>query len=449
MTKKIDASQQIGDGGIALIHVLVNAMGFVWHERKTDAGIDGEIELRDPSTGEVANKVLLVQSKATNRKFPGENDRKFHFVCTQSDVDYWMAAEEPVLLVCSHPGTGEAWWAHVQSCFKDPARRAARRVEFDKRTQRFDECAGHRLLHVADPHGRVHVPVAVRRKELLTSNLLEVEIPKLLYSAPTKLRDVREVVAQQIESGSPDVRRDFVLREKRIFTWSPLEETALRSAVSGPTDVHSTTEWESDPQRQRWLVQLLNEALRRDVAEDCAWHRGRKIVYFKANPDLSPRVMRSTTGRIRALVTPTARKDSPTEIGFLKHAALDWRFLLVGQQWFCVLNPTFHYTRDGQHESAYMSDLLAGIKRLDRNLAVLGHTVMWASYLKGDAGVFEPRETIITYGDLVTLTADSGIDDDLWLEGLGEQEEGVESGGDTAELAVEDVDELTLFEVEP
>ncbi len=446
--KKVDASQQIGDGGIALIHQVVNAMGFVWHERKIDAGIDGEIELRDPSTGEVVNRFLLVQSKASERKFPGENDRKFYFLCEQADVDYWMSAEQPVLLVCSHPSTGDAWWAHIQSDFQDPARRATRKVEFDKRAQRFDAGAGHRLLHLADPHGQVHVPVASRCEELLTSNLLAVEIPKLIYSAPTKLRDAGEVVTSQIEAGATDVRRDFIVRERRIFTWSPLDETALKSAASGPTDVHSTAEWENDPQRHRWLVQLLNEALRRDVAEDCAWHRGRKVIYFKANADLSPRARRNVTGRTRALVTPKFKKESPTEIGFHKHAALDWRFVFIEQQWFCALNPTFHYTSDGQRESRLTSDLLAGIKRQDKNLAVLGHTVMWASYLKGDEGVFEPRETIITYGDLVTLTTDSGIDDDLWLEGLGEHEAGVESGGDAAELAVEDIEELTLFEVE-
>jgi hypothetical protein len=44
--KKIDKSAHIGDSGVALIHQLVNKMGFVWHERKLDAGIDGEIELR-------------------------------------------------------------------------------------------------------------------------------------------------------------------------------------------------------------------------------------------------------------------------------------------------------------------------------------------------------------------------------------------------------------------
>jgi len=107
--KKIDASAQIGDGGIALIHQQVNKMGFVWHERKTDAGIDGEIELHNPVTGEVANRLILIQSKARDRRFSGENERSFHFICEPADVTYWMSAEDPVLLVCSHPQAGEAW----------------------------------------------------------------------------------------------------------------------------------------------------------------------------------------------------------------------------------------------------------------------------------------------------------------------------------------------------
>jgi hypothetical protein len=84
--KKIGASSHIGDGGIALIHQMVNTMGFNWHPREgsLDAGIDGEIELRDPSTGEVANRgVIFVQSKASNRPFPGENERGFHYLCNR------------------------------------------------------------------------------------------------------------------------------------------------------------------------------------------------------------------------------------------------------------------------------------------------------------------------------------------------------------------------------
>ncbi len=78
--KKISRSAHIGDAGVAFIHQRVNAMGHVWHERHTDAGIDGSIELRDPATGEVSNCHLQVQSKARDSLFAGETDDRFHYV---------------------------------------------------------------------------------------------------------------------------------------------------------------------------------------------------------------------------------------------------------------------------------------------------------------------------------------------------------------------------------
>src|SRR5262249_40169099 len=88
--KKIDRSAQIGDAGIALSHRRVNQMGYVWREKSKDAGIDGEIEFRDAVTGEVSNRRLLVQSKASENRFPGETDRSFHYACKDADIGYWM-----------------------------------------------------------------------------------------------------------------------------------------------------------------------------------------------------------------------------------------------------------------------------------------------------------------------------------------------------------------------
>ena len=78
--KKIDRSAHIGDAGIALIHRRVSEMGYVWREKGKDAGVDGEIEFRVPVTGEVTNRRVLVQSKASENLFPGETDRSFHYL---------------------------------------------------------------------------------------------------------------------------------------------------------------------------------------------------------------------------------------------------------------------------------------------------------------------------------------------------------------------------------
>ncbi len=52
MPKRITRSTIIGEQGIALIARRVLDMGFVWHQRQVDAGIDGWIEIRNPETGQ-------------------------------------------------------------------------------------------------------------------------------------------------------------------------------------------------------------------------------------------------------------------------------------------------------------------------------------------------------------------------------------------------------------
>ncbi len=114
-----------------------------------------------------------------------------------------MQANTPVILVCSHPKSREAWWVHVQGYFDDPARRADRRVNFTKATAAFDDDISDRLFAVADPHGQAHTPVSEHRRETLVSNLLPVTIPDRYWSYPTLLKDTGHAYAVQRESRSP------------------------------------------------------------------------------------------------------------------------------------------------------------------------------------------------------------------------------------------------------
>ncbi|WP_306211076.1 DUF4365 domain-containing protein [Actinoplanes sp. RD1] len=447
--KKIDKSAHTGDGAIALIHQRVYEMGFVWHERKTDAGIDGEIELRNAVTGEVANRTLSVQSKGKGeRRFPGEDTDGFHFLCDRADIDYWMSASVPVLLVCSHPETGEAWWMHVQGWFADPERRASRRIDFDKNTQTFDRSAAPRLLALADPHGDAHVPVAEDRPETLTSNLLPVTIPTTLYYAAIDTQDPREVFRRQ-RTEHPDlpIAEDFILRGDRIYTWRAPEKSALGKLIIGRSKQMPLAQWDGDETRQRWLVQLLNNALRADVAADCAWHDGRKIIYWRATPDLNARSIRSASGRARQVFTPKYKKNNPAEISYCLHAGLEWQFLDIDGTWHCALVPTYHYTRDGRNDSYYLSEYLAGIKRLDRNPAVYHQTRMWAHYLHGDDDTLTFRDTILTYGTLQTFDTDKGIDDKAWRVDPRKPADDAEPEPLADPVNEADEDELALFEV--
>jgi hypothetical protein len=246
---------------MALIGMLVAEMGFIWHPRRVDHGIDGEVELVSPD-GAALNRVLFVQSKATERRFAGEDDDGFWWVCDESDIGYWLAGNAPVLLVCSRPASREAWWVPVKQALADPATRSSRRVRFDKRRDRFDASAAGRLLELALP---VSEGVYLRpppRLEILLSNLLRVEyMADVVWSAPTRVTNRREGY-ERLRAAGP-VASDWVLWAGEVFSFRQLGDAPLASLADGPTRSRPTRELVASKSEdaRRLLVQVLNRTL--------------------------------------------------------------------------------------------------------------------------------------------------------------------------------------------
>jgi hypothetical protein len=46
---------------------------------------------RRPGTGALLNQVLLVQSKAQDRRFAFEDEHSFRYLCDQRDLDLWLS----------------------------------------------------------------------------------------------------------------------------------------------------------------------------------------------------------------------------------------------------------------------------------------------------------------------------------------------------------------------
>jgi Domain of unknown function (DUF4365) len=125
MPKRFPATAQLARQGVDLCASVVHNMGHIWREKGiSDVGIDGEIELVDPSTRAVLGRMLLVQSKARSVPFDHETDDGFSFRCTEDDLEYWLSASAPVVLVCSHPKEKRAWFKNVSAWFgEQPNRR--------------------------------------------------------------------------------------------------------------------------------------------------------------------------------------------------------------------------------------------------------------------------------------------------------------------------------------
>jgi Domain of unknown function (DUF4365) len=139
--KVVTRQTVIGERGIALIHQRVSDMGYLFHPRRVDHGIDGHIDLVHPTTNELLNLTLLVQSKASTL-FRDESEDCFSYVCDERNLELWLAGNAPVILVFSHPDENAAWWIEAKAAFPDARSRASRTVNIDKRTQRWTGTQG-------------------------------------------------------------------------------------------------------------------------------------------------------------------------------------------------------------------------------------------------------------------------------------------------------------------
>lgn len=406
----------VGEAGIALIHKRVTEMGYLFHPRRVDHGIDGHIDLVDPVSHAVLNLVLLVQSKASGLPFPYETDTSFQYSCTEADLNYWLSGNAPVILILSHPEKDLAWWVDIKAEFADARRRAERTVVVDKRRQAFDASAAAQLLRVAVPNNSGVFLASPPKTELLTSNLLPiVAMPEVIYLAPTAAKTypaAGELLADQQRG----VRGGWILRDGLVISFADLADGPLSVLRSGDVEKHETADWAAseDLDTQHRFMDLLARALADDYRGDLRWHNDRKHLHFCATPKLVSRKEGKAPGRRgHTVFAPYRSKNDPDVISFYKHAAVTTRFRRLGGTWFCQLSPDYCFTSDGWQEYRYADTLLAGIKRLDRHAAVAGWTRTWATFFTQQNTLFATEKTLV-FGELATFEVDRGIDDRLW-----------------------------------
>jgi hypothetical protein len=416
--KRFSHASRKGDAGIALLHRLVNEIGFRWQAAGgTEVGIDGHIELFDPASGEAVSAWLLAQSKAY-KSFPGETDSSFHFTCDEADVEYWLRQPIPVILVCSHPETGEAWWRHVQEAFRDPEALQRRRVDFDKMRDRICGGTASALMDVGlSAAPRAWAPTLSRRERVVT-NLLSVDrFAPVFYGAPTRAKTPRQAIARLVEADCHG--SDWVLHKNMVFSFRGLNDVSgpLHVLADDAAEAFDTTEWSEskDPDTRRQFVRLLNGTMRDMYAQDLTWYRRGRYFFFKAFDLTQER--RIATGRSSGRIVFTSRvihgDDGPIVI-WHRHHALRCRFLRFDGSWYVALNPTYHFTYDGYNRSRKSGEWVRKMKALERNSAVRGSVTFWAKYLRQPEGLFDTPDPRMGFGALVGFNVDRGVDDKVW-----------------------------------
>jgi hypothetical protein len=420
IVKKLSEQQIIGQQGVHLLSGRLLSVGLSFQPTgPLDAGIDGFLELRDTSTGEVRAQWITAQLKTRKQgNFAEETGESLSFICEQKDMDYWLGSNVPVVLFVARLSDERIYWKPVHSWFADPERRRTRKVVFDKKNDVLNEAAltgfAATVASFATP-GRI-VP-STRSAETLNSNLLKVSFPDWMHVAETTL-DYPEIRESLVESyGSPPV--DWVLHGKRIYSFRDISMPPFRDVIEeGSEDTIPTRAWiDSDGDvTRRLFVQLLNRTLSEMVHEPLAFWRDKRYLFFKLGRGKQTRSFsyRSFENQTSRKVVKAYKRDGEAKPSYFRHDAFHPHFLRIGNEWYLAIEPTYHFTSDGYHEFRYASERMSGIKRLETNQSVRGHIGMWTAFLVRQPDLL--RKDPLVFEVLSVLPLPFGVPDELWRQ---------------------------------
>jgi hypothetical protein len=424
--KKYSRQAEIGDAGMQLIHRRISAMGFIWRPQPiADHGTDAQIETVDRATRTPLNQHLLVQSKASNRAFPGETEDSFHFDFEPGDVDYWESANLPVIVVCAHPDTDEAWWAPATRASRSSERRRVR-IEFDKTRDRFDASAAPALLSLATNDTAPAAAVPTAKREHLVSNLIRIDdLPSTIWAAPTWMNTPRQIHAHLRTTNNHF--NAWAFGASTLFAFEDPRQTGLGEIVDGSAEQIDVDEWagSKDADVQRRFVRLLNGTVTDMLTTTVCRHK-RGYLYFRPTEALEPMRVK-VGGSHRTVFERYLSPEDESRVRNYRHYGLFLSFVTFGGSWFAEMQPTYHYTSDGFRDLPWSSDLLRGMKRREKNSAVRQLVEFWASYLRPSNNLFEDRPPI-GFGGLVTFEVERGIHDRTWKAARESQEPSRRSG---------------------
>ncbi|MBK1884410.1 toll/interleukin-1 receptor domain-containing protein [Luteolibacter pohnpeiensis] len=228
--------------------------------------------------------------------------------------------------------------------------------------------------------------------EFIFSNLLTVvDMPKQIWTANTPFReDLKKDIWEQVEDSQA-----FILRSGKLYTFANLNDAdeSLRKVIDCSTiKADSRNDWFLDPDRERWLVALLNSCLSRSLRKKRIRTDGKGRFYFIPSPGGNDRVWNMPTGKGRTVAKRIRPKGSVSE--FWVHHGSRVRFRLLGQKVFLLIVPLYLFTEDGYtaiggKTAGKLSHMWMGKQQ---NADIFRDVLFWA-YVLGNGAQFGKIET--------------------------------------------------------
>ena len=425
--KTASESDFIGQDGINLISTIVAKMRHLWTATTahSDKGIDGYIDIcstTDQGKRISTNFIIQVQSKATDGLWSHEDDSGFDFRVDERDLAHWLSGSTPVILIVSRPRTGEAYWISIKDYFSSLEAKKTRTIYFKKSIHRFDENTELALQRLSIPASSGFKTQPLQKNEALTSNLLPLlNHPEFIYSRKTRFKSL-DAIRKKARTLGGYTGRAWFYKGGKVFGFRPFDQQPWSKLTTGnPLDPIRSEKWgtSNDPVCKRDFVRLLNEALAGFLAarglRRCMLPRRRVLYYFAPISNDVERVEKWGARDVeRNVIQRILSKKEPNRTVCFRHHAIIPHFDRFGDKWFLILEPTYYFTFDGEKESSYREEYLSGIKRLEKNQAVANNVRFWADFLNR-SDLFEKRNDMFVFGQLLQFSTEFGIPDADWL----------------------------------
>lgn len=228
--------------------------------------------------------------------------------------------------------------------------------------------------------------------EFIFSNLLAVsDLPTQIWTANTPYReDSKKEIWEKLHNSQA-----FILRSGKLYTFARLsdESEPLRDAVDCNTiKAESRNDWFLNPDRERWLVALLNSSLTRTLRQKWIKTDGKGRFYFAPAQGGSDRVWTMHKGKGRTVAKRIRSKGTDSE--FWVHHGARIRFRLLGQKVFLVIVPLYLFTVDGH--TAIVGKAAGKLSHMwmgkQQNADIFRDTLFWA-YVLGNGAKLGNIET--------------------------------------------------------
>ncbi len=425
--KKIHLNQITGEQGAALVKARAHAMGFLYTVNgPVEAGIDGFIETRDPTTSRVSGRLVAVQVKTTESQgYTAETGDGFEYLCEPEDIAYWQTGSLPTIVVLVRLSDNTLFWK--QAPLKGaPQDLETRRLRIDKAADRFDVSAASAIAALAQDQAQpgVWLPPS-REPDSLLFNMVKVRLPETIQVAATTHRQGRDVLRALLElSDQPPT--EWVAKGGRLVSFLDIDSSPLRQVVDrGSIEEFPVEQFslEDDEDESKLFVELLNRTLRAQLDPMLIWNRLLRLYYFPpSEPGIDRTLQYQSLKNETSREVVKAKRKADGKISYVRHSAFAGRFWREFDEWFLSIEPSYVFTWDGRRPDRFAGERISKLKRLENNAAIRGQFVMWRSLLTGLGTVPEqpdllappPTPAILSFEALEPMILPRSVPDDVW-----------------------------------